>query len=190
MRRAEGALDFTDEELVGEARGGSEVAFERLMQRYERLVYRIAVGFTGDPDSALDVSQNVFLRVHAGLAGWRGDGDLRSWIARVTVNEAMNWSRGERRHRVTGLEGEPPADPEPPQENGLWRRETRQVVRRSLDSLSPRQRLAVILRYFEELPIRDIAAALECSEGVAKNVLFRSLKRMRAALQASSEVLR
>lgn len=184
-------MDFTDEDLVAEARGGSEVAFERLMQRYERLVYRIAVGFTGDPDSALDVSQNVFLRVHAGLAGWRGDGDLRRWIARVTVNEAMNWRRGERRHRVTGLEGELPANPgEPPQENGLRHRETRQVVRRSLDSLSPKQRLAVVLRYFEELPIRDIAAALECSEGVAKNVLFRSLKRMRAALLASSEVLR
>jgi len=183
-------LDLTDAELVGEARGGSTAAFERLVQRYERLVYRVALGCVGDPDSALDVSQNVFLRVHAGLDGWRGEGELRSWIARVALNESMNWSRGERRHRAAGLDDEPDSGHAPPQEAGLRRLEARQVVRRSLDALNPRQKLAVVLRYFEELPIRDIAAALECSEGVAKNVLFRSLKRMRASMETSTEVPR
>ena len=49
-------------------------------------VYRVALGVTCDPDSALDVAQNVFLRVHAGLAGWRGSGELEGWIASVAQN--------------------------------------------------------------------------------------------------------
>jgi RNA polymerase sigma-70 factor (ECF subfamily) len=183
--------DLTDQELIGEIRGGSSAAFERLMQRYERLVYRVALGFTGDPDSALDVTQNVFVRVHAKLGTWRGDGGLRNWIARVATNEARNWNRGERRHRsadLTELDDAPAGAAASEQEDGLRRRELRRVVRRSLDALSPRQRRAVVLRYFGDLPIHDIAAALDCSEGVAKNVLFRSLKRMRSFMEASTEV--
>ena len=183
-------LDLTDERLVEEARGGSVAAFERLMQRYERLVYRVALGFTGQADSALDVSQNVFLRVHEKLGSWRGTGELRSWIARLAMNEAQNFQRGERRHRAAGLEDDPPGEQAPPQEHRLSRSEARQLVERSLDSLNPRQRLAVVLRYFDDMPLRDIAEALDCSEGVAKNVLFRSLRRMRACLEASAEVHR
>jgi len=182
-------LDFTDEELIGEIRDGSSVAFERLMQRYERLVFKVALGFTGDPDSALDVSQNVFVRVHAKLGTWRGEGELANWIARMTMNEALNWKRGEKRHRAAGLDDEPIGGP-PAQEDGLRRQETRRIVQRSLDSLNPKQRLAVVLRYFDDRPIHDIAAALECSDGVAKNVLFRSLKHMRASIEASTEVRR
>lgn len=180
--------DPPDERLVEEARGGSVTAFERLMERHERLVYRVALGFTGDADSALDVSQNVFLRVHEKLGTWRGEGELRSWIARMTMNEALNWKRGERRHRAELLEDDLPAHGEhaAPQENRLSRGETERLVERSLDSLNPRQRLAVVLRYYDDMPVRDIATALECTEGVAKNMLFRSLKRLRACLEDST----
>ena len=51
-----------------------------------------------------------------------------------------------------------------------------------VDQLSPRGRLAVLLRYFQNLPIREVAAVLECSEGVAKNILFRSVRKMRDSL--------
>ena len=183
-------MDFTDEALIGEIRGGSSVAFERLMQRYERLVFKIALGFTGDADSALDVSQNVFLRVHGKLGTWRGEGELRNWIARMAANEALNWNRGEKRHRAAGLDHEAVDGSPSRQQDALEQRENRRLVRRSLDSLNSKQRRAVILRYFADLPIHDVAAALECSEGVAKNVLFRSLRRMRAWLEASTEVRR
>jgi len=179
--------DLPDERLVEEARGGSVAAFERLMERYERLVYRVALGFTGQADAALDISQNVFLRMHEKLGTWRGTGDLRSWIARMAMNEALNWKRGERRHRTATLDDDVPAYGEhaAPQEHRLTRSETQRLVERSLESLNPRQRLAVVLRYYDDMPVRDIATALECTEGVVKNVLFRSLRRLRDCLEAS-----
>ena len=64
MKRRTG-LDFSDQALVSEIRSGSSVAFERLMRRYERLVYKIAYGFTRDATSAMDVTQETFLKVYA-----------------------------------------------------------------------------------------------------------------------------
>lgn len=181
-------MEFTDAELIAEIRAGSITAFERLMRRYERLVYRVALSFTGDPQAAFDVSQNVFLRVHAKLRGYRGEGELRSWIQRLAMNESMNWNRSQRRHRSESLPIELPAGGPAPQEAGMGRSETRALLRRSLDTLSPRYRLAVVLRYVEGQPIPEIAAALGCSQGVAKNVLFRSLRKMRDQLAPSLEV--
>ncbi len=180
-------MEFTDDELIAEARAGSVTAFERLLRRYERLVYKVALGFTGDAQSALDVAQNVYLRIHAKLPSYRGEGELRSWILRLTMNESMNWNRAQQRHRAEGLPDDIPAGRSAPQEVGLKRREARTILRRSLDTLSARHRLAVVLRYFEELPVHEIAATLGCSEGVAKNVLFRSLRKMRTHLSASTE---
>jgi len=180
-------VEFTDAELIAEIHAGSVVAFERLLRRYERLVYKVALGFTGDSQSALDVSQNVFLRIHAKLPSYRGEGELRSWVLRLAMNESMNWNRAQKRHRAEGLAEEIPAGRSAPQEVGLGRRETRSLLRRSLDTLSARHRLAVVLRYFEDLSVHEIAVVLGCSEGVAKNVLFRSLRKMRTHLSASTE---
>jgi len=180
-------VEFTDPELIAEIHAGSLVAFERLVRRYERLVYKVALGFTADPQAALDVAQNVFLRIHAKLPSYRGEGELRSWILRLVMNESMNWNRAQKRHRAERLPDELPAVGSAPQEAGLGRREARTLLRRSLDTLSPRHRLAVVLRYVEELPIPEIAATLGCSEGVAKNVLFRSLRKMRTHLSVTTE---
>lgn len=181
-------MEFTDAELIAEIRSGSVAAFERLVRRYERLVYRVALSFTADSQAALDVSQNVFLRVHAKLGEYRGEGELRSWILRLVMNESMNWNRSQKRHRAEILPVEVPAGGMAPQERSLRRLETRRLLRRSLDDLSPRHRLAVVLRYFEGLPIPEVAATLGCTEGVAKNVLFRSLRKMRGHLAPSLEV--
>ncbi len=181
-------MEFSDLELIDEIRAGSVVAFERLVRRYERLVHRVALAYTSDPQAALDVSQNVFLRVHAKLGSYRGDGELRSWILSLVANESRNWSRAQKRHRADDLPDDVPAGRVAPQEVGLAERETTTLLRRALDTLAPRHRLAVVLRYFAGSPIPEIAAALGCSEGVAKNVLFRSLRKMRIQLGASTEV--
>lgn len=181
-------LDFSDQELIGEIRSGSTVAFERLMGRYEKLVYKVAYGLTGEREGALDVTQNVFLRVHAKLPTYRAEGDLRNWILRIAANESSNWNRAQRRHRATELSAEIPGGSPSPQEDLFSRRERWGQLRESLAGLNPKHRLAVVLRYFEGLPVREIAAVLECSEGVAKNILFRSLRKLRDQLATSAEI--
>jgi RNA polymerase sigma-70 factor (ECF subfamily) len=183
------ALDFSDQELVSEIRAGSGRAFERLMRRYRRLVYRVAYGFTRDEDGAMEVTQDTFLKVHARLGGWRGEGELRNWIARIAANQAMNWSRRERLHPTCELDESVFLRPDTSQEEELHERENRGALHRSLSSLSPRQRLAVVLRYFQGMSTREIAAALACSEGTARNILFRSLRKLRSVMTESEEAL-
>ena len=183
------SLEFGDEALVGEILAGSSVAFASLMRRYDRLVYRIAYGFVGDRDEALEVVQETFLKVHTRLNDWRGEGEIRNWIARIAAHEAMNRNRARRRRPTAEFEEDRLVRFEPPQETVLHERQARGALHRSLASLSPRQRMAVVLRYFQEMSTREIAAVLECSEGTARNILFRSLQRLRSVLTGSEEVL-
>jgi RNA polymerase sigma-70 factor (ECF subfamily) len=180
-------LEPTDDELIREIGSGSDLAFDRLMRRYRRLVYRVAYGFTGDADSALDVVQETFLKVHTRLGSFRGEGKLRNWIVRIAAHEAMNWSRSSSRFQTSELD-----------ESSFLRQEARaerdlmagRTLTRSLAALGPRHRLAIVLRYYGERSTREIAETLDCSEGTARNVLFRGLAKLRTMMTTSEESLR
>lgn len=183
----EGVLEPTDDELIREIGSGSDLAFDRLMRRYRRLVYRVAYGFTGDSESALDIVQETFLKVHTGLPRFRGEGKARNWIVRIAAHEAMNWSRWSSRHETSELDESSVARPD-------LRAERDPLVVRALTSslaaLGPRHRLAIVLRYYGQRSTREIAATLDCSEVTARNVLFRGLAKLRTMMTASEESLR
>lgn len=187
MQRRE-RLEFTDQALAAEIRGGSCVAFEQLMRRYERLVFKVAYGYTCSRESALDVTQNVFLKVHRKLHLFRGRGSLKGWLMRITVNESLNWQRSQSRHQGHDELMDFHLASEQGQHEQIVDRERRQMLLESLSQLNPKQRLAVVLRYFEGMPICEIADLLQCSQGVAKNILFRSLRKLRAELAPVMEV--
>ncbi|HSR51850.1 MAG TPA: RNA polymerase sigma factor [Acidobacteriota bacterium] len=173
-------MEYEDDQLVAQILRGSDLAFERLMRRYERLVFTVAYGYVGCPEQAMDVVQNVFLKAHRKLKSYAAGGRFKAWLMRIAANESLNWIRSQKRHRHDAQVREDisPA-PQPGQERLIMQRQRRELLLSCLNRLNPRQRSAVVLRYFEDLPIREIAALLECSEGVAKNILFRSLKKMR-----------
>jgi len=173
-------LEFSDEKLIRESLAGSAVAFEELMCRYQRLVFKIAFAYARNRDATLDLTQDVFVKVHRKLATFRMGSSFRVWVSRVAANEALNWLCRHRDHL--------PVDDLPPdrmpaagaeQERRLMERERQRELFRRLAKLSRRQRLAVTLRYFEEMPIGELAVVLRCSEGTARNLLFRSLQKMR-----------
>jgi RNA polymerase sigma-70 factor (ECF subfamily) len=184
-------LEPTDRELLAEIGSGSDLAFDRLMRRYRRLVYRVAYGFTGERESALDVVQETFLKIHTRLGSFRGEGRLRNWIVRIAANEAMNWNRSSSRFQAAELDESVFLRPDPREDDDLEQRVTAErTLERSLAALPPRQRLAIVLRYFGERSTREIAATLECTEGTARNVLFRGLAKLRTIMTASEESLR
>jgi RNA polymerase sigma-70 factor (ECF subfamily) len=180
-------LEASDQGWYGDRSG--QGAFESLMRRYRRLAYRVAYGFTGDRESAMDVVQETFLKVHARIGSFRGEGDVRNWIARIAANEALNTKRSVSRHPTSELDeavflvpAEAPSD--------LDELEVRrEALRRSLAALGPRPRLALVLRYYEEMSIPEISAVLECSEGTARNILFRGLQKLRSVMTRSEESL-
>ena len=179
----EHVLPLSDTELVTDARLGSKAAFEAIMERYERLVYRVAFSYTHDRDDALDVTQDVFVTLFAKLHTYRGTGSFKGWLMQVTHRRCLNWRRGRRRDGQTE-ELSSDLDPavEATQEGDVHRHEIRRLLGTAMEQLNPRQHQAVTLRYFEQWPLTDIAHALDCSEGNVKSLLFRGLRKLQQQL--------
>lgn len=178
--------DPTDAELIESALAGSEEAFDTLMRRYERFVYKLAYGFGRSHDNALDLSQAVFLKVYRKLSLFRADSSFRTWLAKVVYNEGINWSRSNRRHAEGRTElHDVIASPEPGQDTQVLHRERLRMVLDGLSGLNRRYRAAVELRYFHGMGPREIAEILGCTEGVAKNALFRGLRSLKSQLSGA-----
>jgi len=171
---------FSDEDLVEEIRAGSQVAFGVLMQRYERLVYRIGYYYARQPENAMDITQNVFLKTYQKLELFEGSGSFKAWLTRIAHNESASWLRKNRRYQDdVELNAVNAPNLQPVQDSELTRREYRELLLDEMRELNPRQQTAISLRYFEEMSIREIAEVLECTDGVVKSILFRSLEKLR-----------
>ena len=180
-------MDRTDRALIDEALAGRLESFDALMQRYERLVYRVSALYGGTRENALDISQNVFLNCFRHLPAFRGDSAFKTWLLRIAYNEGLNWVRTRQRHGQTEALDAKSAllSDGPAQERDLVAQERRSVLMQKLDELNPRQRTAITLRYFRQMPLREIADVLECSEGNVKNMLFRSVRKLRQSMAGS-----
>jgi RNA polymerase sigma-70 factor (ECF subfamily) len=181
-------MERSDAELVAATLGGELSAFDQLMQRYQRLVYSLVASFAEHSEEALDLTQEIFFKAYRKLETFDGSGSLKAWLARIAIHEGINTAKSADRrqarhaawHVVQGDHAPASQDLE------ILARERRRQVASALDRLAPRHRLAIELRYLQEMPIRDVAAALDCSEGVARNILFRGLRKLRQQLAQAS----
>ena len=172
---------LSDDGLVREAQAGRPEAFDSLMRRDQRLVCRVALNYVSDTDSALDVTQTVFLKAFRRLEDVRAEGMFKPWSLRITHNESVNWLRKRRRAEAgedaVDLDRQPAAAAGP--EAQAARREQQSLVLDGLSGLNPKYRTAVALRYAEGLRICEIADTMGCSEGMLKSLLFRGVRQLR-----------
>ena len=179
-------LETVDEILITKTLGGSLECYDVLMQRYEKDVFAVARGYTRSVDDTLDICQNVFLKAYRKLDTFQGRSSFKTWLVSIANREGLNWIRTRLRKapsNVVDLETARLSSGDD-QEAELIEVERRRQVVDSLQALNQRSRLAVILRYFRDMPIREVAEVLECNEGVARNMLFRSVRKLRAAITA------
>lgn len=182
-----------DSALVQECLGGDDVACERLVTDHQRMVYQLGLNLLGDSQEALDLSQDVFLRVFRMLHQFRGQSSLRTWIYRIALNQASNrlrWWR--RRHRASqvSLEDAPSRElPGPPHstmpDRLLQQQEIAGRVWTALDALPFDQRAVVVLREIDGLSYEEIGSALGLAVGTVKSRLARGREQLRHALRTS-----
>jgi len=179
--------------LVQQCAAGDEEACTRLVTDHQRMVYQLALHLLGDPQEALDVSQEVFLRVFRTLAQFRGQSTLRTWIYRIVVNQASNrqrWWRRRRRSQQVALdehtathgelaEARPFAQPD----SVLAQHEAATRVWGALDALPFDQRAVVVLREIDGLSYEEIATSLNVAVGTVKSRLARARESLRLALR-------
>ncbi len=153
------------------------------MKRHEDAVFRAAYLVLRDADDAADAAQEAFLRAHRGLRGFKAGRQLRPWLLRIAVNQALNSLRAKRRRasvteRLT-VEGRPPG---PDIDETVIGREQARALWSALESLGERERTILYLRYFIQMPERELAEYLGCPPGTVKSRVHRALRKLRAVI--------
>jgi RNA polymerase sigma-70 factor (ECF subfamily) len=180
--------------LVDSCRSGDPVAFARLVQLHEGMVFSLSARLLGDAEEARDVAQEVFLQVYRQLGRFEGRSTLRTWIYRITVNQCHNRRRfWHRRHRdrEEGLEAVSAAAATArggasPYEEAR-RRERARRVHAALMDLSFERRSVLVLREIEGLTCEEIAETLGIPTGTVKSRLSRAREAMRQRLRGLVE---
>jgi len=176
-------LEKTDEVLIQNTLSGAIDSFDELMRRYERLVFKVAYSFGGSRENALDITQTVFLKAFNNLSTFRTDSGFKTWLLRITYNEGISWTRSPKNRADIHKDVEDQVLlSQANQESDLLDRERCQMIHVGLNSLNGRYRTAILLRYVHDLPIREIAGVLQCSENMTKNILFRGVRNLRRTL--------
>ena len=177
-------------------RDQSPEAFKGLYARYSDKVYSTAYQVTGDATEAMDVTQEVFLRIHRKLDRFRFESSFSSWLYRLTVNLATDFRRRRRAHRMLSIDGVGTESDSPaaeiaseapgPLAQASGHEVSRQVLA-ALDVLSPKLREVVVLRYMQRLSYEEVAEIIGKPTGTVKSRLNRAHERLKPVLEQLSK---
>ncbi len=166
---AEEDVAFVQRCLRGEAE-----AFRPLVERYQRVLFTVALRMLGDRDEADDAAQNAFVHAYQKLGTWDQQHKFFSWLYRILVNECLNARRARRPMEpiaATIVSAEDPSQQ-------VLRRELRERVHAALQQLTPPLREAVVLRHWADMSYRDMAETLGVPEKTVKSRLFSARQRL------------
>ena len=181
-------LLLEDKKMAAAAARGDREAFTALIERYRRYMYSVAYRIALNEDDALDITQNVLLRLVSKIGQYNGRGAFRSWLATITSNEAMSFLRRAVRKRerafdpvdldaVAASEGLSSKIHSPRRAADL--EQERELVEKAMSGLSTQQRAIFALRFREEMPPREISERLGLPPGQVRSQLHRAIARLR-----------
>jgi len=170
-------LGEADREAVEACQRGEREAFDRLVERYQRDVYRLCYRYVNNHEDANDMAQEVFLKAYRAIGRFRGDSSFSTWLYRIAVNTCLNF-RAARRPESHEL-------PEvlPDHAVGVAERledeEASARIRAAVSRLPDKQRAAVILKIYHDLTHEEVAGILGSTVGTVKANLFHALGKLR-----------
>ena len=186
-----GRMEFdSDNALVKRAREGDYSAFERLFERHRQLVYRFAYQMAPRRDDAEDIVQEAFVRAYQNLDKYRDEAKFTTWLLKITRNLVFNEMRRAKRHPHLPVQIEPNAEEMPLKDEAtaspdetLLQTELQQAIENAITLLPETQRMALVLRRYDELSYEEIADVLDLSVPAVKSLLFRARTELRKRLK-------
>ncbi|ANO51110.1 RNA polymerase sigma factor RpoE [Woeseia oceani] len=175
--------EVTDAQLVKRVQKGDKGAFDLLVLKYQHKIVNLVMRYVRDPDQALDITQEAFLKAYRALPRFRGDSAFYTWLYRIAVNTAKNYLAAQRR-RPMDVE----LDMQDPEQYDLHAKlketdtpegvtlsqELNQTVERAIAALPDDLRTAIVLRELEGMSYEEIAQAMECPVGTVRSRIFRA----------------
>jgi len=173
----------TDKELVKRVQKGDKGAFDLLVLKYEHKIVNLVMRYVRDPDLALDISQEAFIKAYRALPRFRGDSAFYTWLYRIAVNTAKNYLAAQRR-RPMDIE----LDLQDPEQYGLHAKlketdtpealslshELKEILERAIEALPDDLRTAIILRELDGMSYEEIAQTMDCPVGTVRSRIFRA----------------
>jgi len=170
-----------DEELMQEVADGDMDAFGELVRRHQDAAWRIAYHYVGDRAEAEDLAQEAFLKILDAASSYCPTARFSTYLYRVIANLCIDYHRKRRPH----YPGEMPPQESPSDEpdTQLKTRERDRAIQMALEALPDRQRMAVVLCYFEDLPLAEIAEAMDTTYKAVERLLARARKSLAPHLE-------
>jgi RNA polymerase sigma-70 factor (ECF subfamily) len=173
----------TDKELVKRVQKGDKGAFDLLVLKYEQKIVNLVMRYVRDPEQALDITQEAFIKAYRALPRFRGDSAFYTWMYRIAVNTAKNYLAAQRR-RPMDVE----LDMQDPEQYGLHARlketdtpeavtlgqELKETLERAIESLPEDLKTAIILRELDGMSYEEIAQTMDCPVGTVRSRIFRA----------------
>ncbi len=177
------ANETTDAQLVRRVQKGDKGAFDLLVLKYQHKIVNLVMRYVRDPDLALDITQEAFLKAYRALPRFRGDSAFYTWLYRIAVNTAKNHLASVRR-RPMDVE----LDLQDPEQYDLHAKlketdtpegvtlsqELRATVEKAIDALPEDLRTAIILRELDGMSYEEIAQTMDCPVGTVRSRIFRA----------------
>jgi RNA polymerase sigma-70 factor (ECF subfamily) len=167
-----------DQQLVRLAKHGNKAAFGKLALKYRDAVLTLAYDFLNDYHIAQDVAQTVFIKAFKNIGDFEEKSRFSSWLYRITVNTSLDIRKSKSRRRIFLIKKDESLEKnqvyiEPKRQN-----EINDTIIKALKNLSDQQQTSIILRYFHNLSVREIADVLDCSESTVRIHIHRALQKL------------
>lgn len=174
-----------DSEIVAAVLGGDRNAYSELVGRYQQVAFRAAYLILRDSGAAEDAAQDGFVRAYQSLRSFRGGEPFRPWLLRIVTNLALNQVRGRSRRlrlfeRVGAARGQPV---EPAADDSFLSSDQQRQLWQAIRELPDDDRVVLYLRFFLELPEKEIAAVIGKAPGTVKSRLHRAGGRLRTVIE-------
>jgi RNA polymerase sigma-70 factor (ECF subfamily) len=185
-QQTQAAATQTDEWVV-QARAGDQTAFHRLVDRFQPEIFRMIYYRTRSQADAEDLTQDVFLKAFRSLKRLENTAVFRSWLYRIAVNRVNDHFRKKRLKALIGFSSMDEDDFVETEEMAVAPQATREMARKefwtrvkgAMKALSKMEREVFMLRFFDQLPIKEITAALKKNESTVKTHLYRAMNKVK-----------
>lgn len=170
-----------DRELAEKFRQGDRSAFDAIVRRHQKGVWRMVRRYVRRDADAADVTQQVFVRAFKGLAAFRGAATVRSWLYRIAINCSLSWLRDHRREQPSEI-AEDSLTELPAAPGRIASDQDGTILRAAIAQLPPKQKLVLELRVFDDLSFKEVAELADCTENTAKVNFHYAVKKLRDIL--------
>ena len=172
--------------LIYRTQQGNIEAFNPLVTKYQHRIYTCIRKQVKDPETAKDLTQETFLKAFVGLPSFRGDSAFSSWLYRIAKNLCIDYHRKQKTENdiapLHTIDERRLIDPHPDPSQDIETQERRRVLREAIQHLPSMRKKVFLLRYVQELSIKDIATCIKRSEGTVKTHLYKAHHQLRELL--------